>query len=578
MKNARESYQQLYILQNLLDSLTEDEILTVSEHIKSSSIPINIIFTLFKVHSQIRPKNFPLFCKIISDFNSNTLQEFISMIEDEIKSIMNQSKDLLFSNSWLFHLISILFTNNVIHNETIESFHFLVLKIPNKDCLFLFSAPLLVSDKMNLPENKELYDSLIKTFDMGPFSYKTFRQYSFLFSLQKECIFPELSKLIEYQSVENSLTYAILYDDTDILIEFSSQPNFRDFLLNMERSGFETKYFPIMPTLICGACFYNSISCFKYFILNNEKLPDSRTMIKDDNEFGNKISRYAVAGGNLEIIRILSQKDVDFSQDLDIAAKYHRLDIFKWIIETNSYDEEIVRKYIQKSARSSFFDYNFSFLEYLFSEYTNDVFDLIQNSFFYSVQTNQVEIICFLVDVMNTFPKTMKDELYNQVQKEPFLICAVDNCSCEMMKVLINNKLYTVNYRDKKGETALHECAIHRFVDGVKFLLSFPDIDVNVQSNSLSTPLHHAARLGFSDIVAILLNHEGIKPDLKDKSSMTPFLLSITSKSLETIKQFIERDDIDFQHYNNNNQNAISIANETNNEEIMSLIQKKNKK
>ena len=181
----------------------------------------------------------------------------------------------------------------------------------------------------------------------------------------------------------------------------------------------------------------------------------------------------------------------------------------------------------------------------------------------------------FLADVMNSSQPQIKDKILKikNSSQESFLIFAADKSSCSAMKELLDLGISNVNDQDQIGETALHKCTVHRYVEGVRFLLSVPNINVNVQSNFSATALHHAARLGYSEIVSILLNHEGIQPDLPDKFSWTPFLLSISSKSIDTIKLFLERKDIDFKHYTKDARNAIKLANETNNQEIIKLIQ-----
>ena len=575
MSNSRQSYENLYQIQNHFDSLSENDILTISSYINNSVISIDRVFTLFKIQSQIRPKKFELICEIISLFNSNLLEKFIKEIEKELQSINYQLKDNILTNSWLFRLISFLFSKNKLSNETIRLFHSIVSNIKNRDCLFLYSTSLLAYSNFENEQNKDLYDLLINVFNEGPFSYKTFMQYTFLYSMEKEQTLPTLYSLIRYQAIENSLTYAIIYDVTDILIDFSSKPNFYNFDLKMERCGYETKFFYEMPSLLCGTCFYDSISCFKYLILNKTPISNIASTITKENEFGNKISRYAIAGGNLEIIRILSQIGIDFSLDIDIAAKYHQYDIFRWIIETNSPDEDTLELQIKNVAKDSVSAYNLPILEFLFSEFSDYLLDIIKSSFFYCVSSNEVEILCLLSDILKTLPKTTQEEIFAQAQKENYLIYSADHNNCQMMKLLIDLNICNVNDQDQIGETALHKCVIHRFIEGINFLLSFPNINPNIQSNSLTTPLHHAARLGFPDIVDLLLENYIIKPDLTDKSSMTPFLYSITSQSIETIQLFLERKDIDFNHYNKDNQNALKLAEQTNNQDIINIIKTK---
>lgn len=80
------------------------------------------------------------------------------------------------------------------------------------------------------------------------------------------------------------------------------------------------------PTLIECAAFYGSIKCFKYLLLNKADLS-----LKDN--ISRTLVDFAIAGGNLEIVRILDQNNLNFADSLKIATSFHRHDVFLWLIE-----------------------------------------------------------------------------------------------------------------------------------------------------------------------------------------------------------------------------------------------------
>lgn len=52
-------------------------------------------------------------------------------------------------------------------------------------------------------------------------------------------------------------------------------------------------------------------------------------------EFGEYDGHYAVAGGNIEIIRILEQNNIAFNEcDLNIAVYFHHYDLYNWLNES----------------------------------------------------------------------------------------------------------------------------------------------------------------------------------------------------------------------------------------------------
>ena len=82
--------------------------------------------------------------------------------------------------------------------------------------------------------------------------------------------------------------------------------------------------------LIEMAAFHGSIKCFKFFMLNG----------MDINE---KITKYAIAGGNIEIIKILNSKGMIFNECLKICIAYHWHFIYDDIFKGSVLSEEILR-------------------------------------------------------------------------------------------------------------------------------------------------------------------------------------------------------------------------------------------
>lgn len=85
------------------------------------------------------------------------------------------------------------------------------------------------------------------------------------------------------------------------------------------------------PTLIQVAAYYGSIKCFKYLLLNRANLLFT--------DFANNdIMFFAIAGGNIEILRLLEQNKINFSNDGIYAIKFHRYALFDWLITQKKID------------------------------------------------------------------------------------------------------------------------------------------------------------------------------------------------------------------------------------------------
>ena len=73
-------------------------------------------------------------------------------------------------------------------------------------------------------------------------------------------------------------------------------------------------------SLIDFCCFFGSLKCFKYLLLNQCKITKATL-------------KYSIAGGNQEIIAILQQNGHSFEECLETSVKYHRYELTNWLNE-----------------------------------------------------------------------------------------------------------------------------------------------------------------------------------------------------------------------------------------------------
>ena len=105
-------------------------------------------------------------------------------------------------------------------------------------------------------------------------------------------------------------------DDFEKLQEISSQGKF-DFNQKIAPSLYERFSFINKEnvSIIDYAAFFGSIKCFKFLLKNGSNIMNSY--------------KYAVAGGNKEIIKICEQKYAAFNGVCAAAVRFHRNDIFR---------------------------------------------------------------------------------------------------------------------------------------------------------------------------------------------------------------------------------------------------------
>ena len=138
-------------------------------------------------------------------------------------------------------------------------------------------------------------------------------------------------------------------DDLEKLQEISTQNNF-DFNQKIKPSLYERYSFINKEnvSLIDYCAFFGSIQCFKYLLLNGANVKNTL--------------KYAIAGGNLEIIHLCEQNNSLFKEVFETAIEFHRNDIFYYF-----YDKKIIENNDIKKLGIKCIKYNnyeiFSYLE-----------------------------------------------------------------------------------------------------------------------------------------------------------------------------------------------------------------------
>ncbi|MCQ2821174.1 MAG: ankyrin repeat domain-containing protein [archaeon] len=107
------------------------------------------------------------------------------------------------------------------------------------------------------------------------------------------------------------------------------------------------------------------------------------------------------------------------------------------------------------------------------------------------------------------------------ITNEEFLLeCARFDELDELKKAMKDMKDLNVNYKDFRGNTALHMASANGHSEMVLYLLKELKCNINETNNSNSTALSWAALNGQKDVVNILLNN-GADTTIKNKSGKT---------------------------------------------------------
>ncbi|OHT05784.1 ankyrin repeat protein [Tritrichomonas foetus] len=290
-----------------------------------------------------------------------------------------------------------------------------------------------------------------------------------------------------------------------------------DINSRIQLSSYEWRaYLQKGPTLIQVSAFYGSLNCFKYLLLNGADLS------MYDYE-GKNVAHFAVAGGNNEIIRILLQKEIPFEGTLQVATKFHRNDIFRWIYDNNYVTlteiHEVTGYVLQQATMSN----NFYIMRFCIDNKINVNMSNIDGVLFYlsnwtplhfAAQYNNVKTAQLLITQEN-----IDLNCKTNLDFSPLHLTAI-NGSLEMCKLLLDQDNTDVNAIDNNNLTALHYAATYGHNNIIELFLSNDKVDVNAKDTYGNTPLHLAARYGHKEAVILLLQNEKTDPNATNEIFM----------------------------------------------------------
>ena len=201
-------------------------------------------------------------------------------------------------------------------------------------------------------------------------------------------------------------------------------------------------------TYIEFAAFYGSINCFKYFIMN------------DCGIIGGE-AKFAIAGGESEIIRILEQKGIDYSNLLRMSICYHHYELSDWLMANYACEEIFLHDTI------AMFNYR-AFLFFLNAGKDPNVSANISkfDSIAYATNTDSIWAIKFLVE------KGLPDLKKTYNEKRTLLHLAAVNDSIMAMKYLVETGQFDLDSKDTIGFTPLQLAERHQSTDIIEYLNS----------------------------------------------------------------------------------------------------------
>ena len=147
-------------------------------------------------------------------------------------------------------------------------------------------------------------------------------------NLLKILIFPEDYDEEEEDSQENTVFSLISNDQIKNFISFLFT-NSDIYISEKQRVEFDKYYYNLFDddeiSLIDFSSFFGSLNSFKFLLLNNCKITQNTV-------------KWSIAGGNKDILTLVSQMGFSFEKYFETSVKYHRYQLTRWLLETYQCD------------------------------------------------------------------------------------------------------------------------------------------------------------------------------------------------------------------------------------------------
>ena len=140
---------------------------------------------------------------------------------------------------------------------------------------------------------------------------------------------------IVYDSDTEEYTSLIRNDLLDSFIDYTNSFKKFDFHQTLPKPLTHVSYYGINLPLLSYAAFHNANKIFKFLLLNGtdpqQRIFSNKTALI--HQYPLSAIHFAVAGGNIEAIKILDERNTDFSYLTFTAVSYFRNDILEWLLD-----------------------------------------------------------------------------------------------------------------------------------------------------------------------------------------------------------------------------------------------------
>ncbi len=183
----------------------------------------------------------------------------------------------------------------------------------------------------------------------------------------------------------------------------------------------------------------------------------------------------------------------------------------------------------------------------LYSKYGNKVMDSIAEdesigtrAFYHACNTGQIEVVKYLFEI----PDINID--INFLKENKLFLSVFIHSGMEMAKLLYEkykneDGIININETDKNGKAAIHYACFYKNIEPIEFLLSIPNIDINISDIFRETPFVASCNIRRYDIARMLYNRPDFDKERNDfnKINKVNLVEFINNKQIYTHKSRI---------------------------------------
>ncbi|KAH0793308.1 ankyrin repeat protein [Histomonas meleagridis] len=269
--------------------------------------------------------------------------------------------------------------------------------------------------------------------------------------------------------------------------------------------------FELSIDLLSLSAFYGSLQIFKYLIEQNVQITK-------------RCSLYAVAGGHSDIINILKEKGVSFSDCFYTSVQYHRYEL----------SDLIITKYGQQKMPLCDTIYFYHYEAFLYSLLNGSDPNEENKNHLTPIQISCESGNLPLVKLLFNYVTLQQDE------KEFLLHMTAKEGDLQIMKYLIEELKINKEAKDVEDWTTLHIACHYGNLQVIKYLVEEQKVNINAKNKYHEIPFHFSCGYGDLEVVKYLYDKGADINAVEDRGYPSAFF-AVQNGKLNILQYLIEK-------------------------------------